>query len=99
MASLSVRAVTAASNMARKLGQSLDNLGKTMEVCQYRDKLVPSTRFVAVDGLSPTVSPYTAFVAPNASVIFSFPLGAMYLDPLCVDVQCLVLRSTPARGL
>jgi carbonic anhydrase/acetyltransferase-like protein (isoleucine patch superfamily) len=75
MASLGVRAVTAASNMARKLGQSLDNLGKTMEVCKYRDKLVPSTRFVAVDGLSPTVSPYTAFVAPNASVIGDVTLG------------------------
>ncbi len=75
MASLGVRAVTAASNMARKLGQTLDNLGKTMEVCKYRDKLVPSTRFVAVDGLSPTVSPHTAFVAPNASVIGDVSLG------------------------
>ncbi|KAL3760551.1 hypothetical protein ACHAWU_009512 [Discostella pseudostelligera] len=73
--SLGVRAVTAASNMARKLGQSLDNLGKTMEVCKYRDQLVPSTRFVAVDGLSPTVSPDTAFVAPNASVIGDVSLG------------------------
>jgi carbonic anhydrase/acetyltransferase-like protein (isoleucine patch superfamily) len=75
MASIGVRAVTAASNMARKLGQTLDNLGKTMEVCKYRDKLVPSTRFVAVDGLSPTVSPHTAFVAPNASVIGDVSLG------------------------
>lgn len=69
MASLGARIVTAASNMARKLGQSLDSAGAKMEVCKYKDRLVPSTRFVAVDGITPKVDPLTAFVAPNASII------------------------------
>ena len=76
MTSLGARVVIAASNTARKLGQAMDNLGKTMEVCKYRDRLVPSTRFVAVDGVSPTVSPNTAFVAPSASVIGDVTLGS-----------------------
>lgn len=76
MASLGQRIVIAASNTARKLGQGLDNLGKSMEVCKYTERLVPSTRFVAVDGVSPTVSPLTAFVAPNASVIGDVSLGS-----------------------
>jgi len=75
MTSLGARVVIAASNAARKLGQSLDNLGKSMEVLHYRDRLVPSTRFVAVNGVSPRVSPHTAFVAPNASVIGDVALG------------------------
>ncbi|KAL3791150.1 hypothetical protein HJC23_000570 [Cyclotella cryptica] len=69
MTSIGARLVLAASNTARSVGQSLDRLGASLEVCKYADKLVPSTRFVAVDGISPTVSPYTAFVAPSASVI------------------------------
>jgi carbonic anhydrase/acetyltransferase-like protein (isoleucine patch superfamily) len=76
MASLGQRIVIAASNTARKFGQGLDNLGKSMEVCKYTERLVPSTRFVAVDGVSPTVSPLTAFVAPNASVIGDVSLGS-----------------------
>ncbi|KAL7550624.1 hypothetical protein ACHAWF_013845 [Thalassiosira exigua] len=75
MTSLGARVVIAASNTARKLGQALDNMGKSMEVVKYRDRLVPSTRFVAVDGVSPTVSPLTAFVAPSASVIGDVTLG------------------------
>jgi len=75
MTSLGARVVIAASNAARKLGQGLDNLGKSMEVVKYRDRLVPSTRFVAVDGVTPTVSSLTAFVAPSASVIGDVTLG------------------------
>lgn len=75
MTSLGARVVIAASNTARKIGQGLDNLGKSMEVCKYTERLVPSTRFVAVDGVSPTVSPLTAFVAPSASVIGDVTLG------------------------
>lgn len=75
MTSLGQRVVIAASNTARKLGQGLDNIGKSMEVCKYTERLVPSTRFVAVDGVSPTVSPLTAFVAPSASVIGDVTLG------------------------
>jgi carbonic anhydrase/acetyltransferase-like protein (isoleucine patch superfamily) len=76
MTSYGARIVIAASNAARRLGQGLDSLGKSMEVCKYSDRLVPSTRFVAVDGVSPTVSPLAAFVAPNASVIGDVTLGA-----------------------
>lgn len=76
MTSLGQRVVIAASNTARKLGQSLDSLGKSMEVCKYTERLVPSTRFVAVDGISPTVSPLTAFVAPSASIIGDVTLGS-----------------------
>eukprot|EP00584_Thalassiosira_punctigera_P017528 CAMPEP_0172553348 /NCGR_PEP_ID=MMETSP1067-20121228/50225_1 /TAXON_ID=265564 ORGANISM="Thalassiosira punctigera, Strain Tpunct2005C2" /NCGR_SAMPLE_ID=MMETSP1067 /ASSEMBLY_ACC=CAM_ASM_000444 /LENGTH=291 /DNA_ID=CAMNT_0013341523 /DNA_START=98 /DNA_END=973 /DNA_ORIENTATION=- len=75
MTSLGSRVVVVASNAARKIGQGLDNLGKSMEVCKHYDRLVPSTRFVAVDGVSPTVSPLTAFVAPSASVIGDVTLG------------------------
>lgn len=75
MTSLGARVVIAASSAARKLGQGLDRLGKSMEVVKYRDRLVPSTRFVAVDGVTPTVSSLTAFVAPNASVIGDVTLG------------------------
>lgn len=67
--SLSARIVTAASNTLRSIGQSLDRAGASLEVCKHADKLVPSTRFVAVDGIAPTVSPHAAFVAPSASVI------------------------------
>jgi len=75
MTSLGARVVVAASNAARKIGQSLDSLGRSMEVCKYTERLVPSTRFVAVDGVTPTVSPLTAFVAPSASVIGDVTLG------------------------
>lgn len=75
MTSVGARVVLAASNAARTLGQGLDRLGKSMEVCRHADRLVPSTRFVAVDGVSPSVSPMTAFVAPNASVIGDVALG------------------------
>jgi carbonic anhydrase/acetyltransferase-like protein (isoleucine patch superfamily) len=44
-------------------------MGKSLEVCKYSEKLVPSTRFVAVDGVGPTVSPLAAFVAPSASIV------------------------------
>lgn len=75
MASLGSRIVAATSNMVRKVGQSLDGLGSSIEVCKYKDRLVPSTRFVAVDGVTPTVDPLTAFVAPSASVIGDVTLG------------------------
>jgi len=75
MTSLSARVVLAASNAARKIGQGLDSMGKSMEVVKHAERLVPSTRFVAVDGVSPTVSPLTAFVAPSASVIGDVTLG------------------------
>jgi gamma-carbonic anhydrase len=67
--------VTAVASAIRTVGRSLDKAGANMEVTKYTEKLVPSTRFVAVDGVSPTVSEYGTFVAPNASVIGNVTLG------------------------
>lgn len=50
-------------------------MGKGMEVTKYTEKLVPSTRFVAIDGVAPTVSA-ECFVAPSASVIGNVTVGA-----------------------
>lgn len=52
----------------------LDNMGANMEVAKYTEKLVPSTRFVAVDGVAPKAGTNN-FVAPSASVIGSVSLG------------------------
>jgi gamma-carbonic anhydrase len=49
-------------------------MGKGMEVTKYTEKLVPSTRFVAVDNVAPTVSP-ESFVAPSAAVIGNVSIG------------------------
>ena len=48
--SLGARAVTAVSGAARSLGKALDSMGASMEVAKYTERLVPSTRIVAVDG-------------------------------------------------
>ena len=53
---------------------AMDNLGKNMEVTQYTEKLVPSTRFVAVDGVAPKVSD-ECFVAPSASLVGDVTVG------------------------
>lgn len=49
-------------------------MGANVEVAKYTEKLVPSTRFVAVDGVAPKVGTNN-FVAPSASVIGSVKLG------------------------
>ncbi len=49
-------------------------MGASAEVAKYTEKLVPSTRFVAVDGVAPTVG-INNFVAPSASLIGSVTLG------------------------
>lgn len=46
-----------------------------MEVAKYTEKLVPSTRFVAVDGVAPSVAEFGTFVAPSASVIGDVSIG------------------------
>lgn len=74
--SISARIVTAASNTLRSLGQTLDRTGASLEICRHTEKLVPSTRFVAVDGVMPNVSPSAAFVAPSASVIGDVAVGS-----------------------
>lgn len=53
---------------------ALDSLGKTIEVTKYTEKLVPSTRFVAVNGIAPRVNEMS-FVAPSASVIGDVTIG------------------------
>jgi hypothetical protein len=53
---------------------AMDSMGKTMEVTKYTEKLVPSTRFVAVDDVGPTVSA-ESFIAPSASVIGNVTVG------------------------
>lgn len=50
-------------------------MGKNMEITKYTEKLVPSTRFVAVDGVGPKVSEEAAFVAPSASIIGDVTIG------------------------
>lgn len=102
MTSLGARVVLAASNTARKLGQSLDSLGQSLEVVKYTERLVPSTRFVAVDGVSPTVSPLTAFVAPSASVIGDVTLGkgasVWYGATVRGDVHKVVIGENTSVG-
>jgi carbonic anhydrase/acetyltransferase-like protein (isoleucine patch superfamily) len=44
-------------------------------VAQFTEKLVPSTRFVAVDNVAPTILDSASFVAPSASVIGDVTLG------------------------
>jgi len=73
--SLGARFVNASSNALRKIGGSLDNLGAKLEVAKYTERLVPSTRFVAVDGVAPTVSKQAAFIAPSANVIGNVNVG------------------------
>ena len=53
---------------------AMDSMGKNMEVTQYAEKLVPSTRFVAVDNVAPTVSDQ-CFVAPSASLVGNVTVG------------------------
>jgi hypothetical protein len=55
---------------------ALDNMGAKLEVAKYTEKLVPSTRFVAVDGVAPTLSETATFVAPSASVIGNVTIGS-----------------------
>lgn len=49
-------------------------MGKNLEVTKYTEKLVPSTRFVAVDNVGPSVAT-ECFVAPSASVIGNVTIG------------------------
>jgi carbonic anhydrase/acetyltransferase-like protein (isoleucine patch superfamily) len=101
--SLSARIITIASNTLRSLGQSLNRTGQSIEVCKHTsDKLVPSTRFVAVDGIVPTVSPAIAFVAPNASVIgdvtLSKGVSVWYGATLRGDVHSITVGENSCIG-
>lgn len=72
---LGAKVVTAASNAARSLGQSLDKMGAAIEVAKYTERLVPSTRFVAVNNIAPTVNADTAFIAPSANIVGDVTIG------------------------
>jgi len=75
MSSIAGRVLLAASRAARTFGGVLDNFGATLEVAKHTERLVPSTRFVAVDGVAPDVSENASFVAPSASVIGDVNMG------------------------
>jgi hypothetical protein len=59
---------------SKSCSATLDSLGKNIELTKYTEKLVPSTRFVAVDGVAPIVSEMS-FVAPSASIIGNVTIG------------------------
>jgi len=75
MGSLGERVVKSIAGAIRKAGAQLDSVGAKLEVAKYTEKLVPSTRFVAVDGVVPLVSQYGTFVAPSSSVIGDVTIG------------------------
>jgi hypothetical protein len=50
-------------------------MGAQLEVAKYTERLVPSTRFVAVDGVAPVLSEIGTFVAPSASLIGNVTMG------------------------
>lgn len=76
MSSIGSKVVVAVSSAARNLGKSLDSMGASLEVAKYTERLVPSTRIVAVDSIAPTISPSAKFVAPSANLIGDITLGA-----------------------
>lgn len=53
---------------------ALDGIGKSIEVTKFTEKLVPSTQFVAVNGIGPTISEMS-FIAPSASVVGDVTIG------------------------
>lgn len=75
MSGMGVRMVQAVAGAIRNTGKSLDKAGANMEVAKYAEKLVPSTRFVSVDGVAPMVAEYGTFIAPSASVIGDVSIG------------------------
>lgn len=54
---------------------ALDNMGASMEVAKYTERLVPSTRIVSVDGVAPALPGANNFIAPSASVIGNVTIG------------------------
>jgi len=75
MASVTTRIAVAASGAARKFGAALDNMGASIEVAKYMERLVPSTRIISVDGVAPALPGANNFIAPSASVIGNVTIG------------------------
>lgn len=73
---LGAKVVTAVSGAARNLGQTLDKMGAAIEVAKYTERLVPSTRFVSVNNIAPTIHSNTAFIAPSAHIIGDVTIGS-----------------------
>lgn len=92
----------AASNAARSIGQALDKMGAGMEVAKHTERLVPSTRFVAVDGVAPAVSETAAFVAPSSNVIGDVSIGSnssiWYGATVRGDVHKIVIGQNSSIG-
>lgn len=76
MASIGAKVVVAASSAARNLGKTLDSMGASLEVAKYTERLVPSTRIVSVNNITPKIlSPPTSFIAPSANLVGDVTLG------------------------
>ena len=99
---MAARVVTAVSGAARSLGKALDSMGASMEVAKYTERLVPSTRIVAVDGVAPTISETAAFVAPSANVVGNVTLGpnssVWYGATLRGDVNSITVGTNSSIG-
>jgi len=76
-------------------------MGAKLEVSKYTEKLVPSTRFVAVDGVAPTLSETATFVAPSASVIGNVTIGSRsrYVMLRYIALRCVALRPCKSRHI
>ena len=59
----------------RKSRAALDNMGASIEVAKYMERLVPSTRIISVDGVAPALPGANNFIAPSASVIGNVTIG------------------------
>jgi len=102
MASMSSRIAVAASGAARKIGAALDSMGAGMEVAKYTERLVPSSRIVSVNGVSPALSGANNFIAPSASVIGNVTIGehssVWYGATVRGDVNTLKIGSKTSVG-
>jgi len=102
MASMSARIAVAASGAARKIGAALDSMGAGMEVAKYTERLVPSSRIVSVNGVSPALSGANNFIAPSASVIGNVTIGehssVWYGATVRGDVNTLKIGSKTSVG-
>jgi hypothetical protein len=71
----------------------LDNMGASMEVAKYTERLVPSTRFVSVDGIAPTLPGANNFIAPSASIIGNVTLGEHSRYETCASAVLIHLET------
>ena len=72
-------------------------MGKGMEVTKYTEKLVPSTRFVAVDGVAPKVSP-ESFAAVIGNVTLGEASSVWYGAIVRGDVNHVKIGTASSIG-